>query len=64
MIEVPCVCGKTYQVPDGSAGRKLQCRRCGAIQRIPRTARALAESDPLIVSFQMPGASEDGQGGM
>lgn len=36
MIEVHCVCGKLYRVPDDKGGKKLQCRRCGAVQRIPR----------------------------
>lgn len=36
MIELHCVCGKLYRVPADKGGKKLQCRRCGAVQRIPR----------------------------
>lgn len=50
MIRVPCVCGKTYRVPPEKAGRKLQCRRCGATQRIPKPE---PEDDALHVDFEM-----------
>jgi len=50
VIRVPCVCGKTYRVPPEKAGRKLQCRRCGATQRIPKPE---PEDDELHVDFEM-----------
>lgn len=55
MIEVYCVCGKLYTVPDDKAGKKLQCKRCGAITRIPRTS----SGDDVVVPFQDPGTSTD-----
>ena len=60
MIEVRCVCGKRYPVPDDKAGRKLQCQRCGAVQRVPR-ADVDVEGAPVI-PFQAPGVgSDDGE---
>lgn len=55
MIEVQCVCGKLYTVPDDKAGKKLQCKRCGAVTRIPRTS----SGDEVVVPFKDPGVSAD-----
>ncbi|MFH0982151.1 MAG: hypothetical protein V2A79_11490 [Planctomycetota bacterium] len=30
-----CVCGARYKVPEGSAGRKARCKKCGRIFQIP-----------------------------
>jgi hypothetical protein len=62
VIEVPCYCGKTYRVPASKAGKKLHCRRCGSIQRIPRYVKTDSD-EPIVVPFQMPGVDDDLFGG-
>jgi hypothetical protein len=37
-IEVTCECGRVYVLPEDKDGRKLQCRRCGAVIRVRRDA--------------------------
>jgi hypothetical protein len=52
-IEVTCECGRTYVLPSEKEGRKLQCRRCGAVRVIRR------EAEPgTVVPFQAPGLEE------
>lgn len=58
MVDVDCVCGRRYTVPDDKAGKKLQCRRCGNVNRIPRPQRA---ADAVVIPFRDPG-EEDGDG--
>ncbi|RMG15523.1 MAG: hypothetical protein D6731_08145 [Planctomycetota bacterium] len=58
MIEVACPCGKTYRVPPGMTGRKIRCKRCGAIQRVPRPLLDDDDEGPLVVPFRMPGVDE------
>ena len=53
MIDVHCACGRTYRVPSDKRGRKLQCRSCGGVLRVPDPGA----SDPVFVPFQMPGDS-------
>lgn len=60
MIDVHCVCGKVYQVPPDKAGRKLQCKRCGAVRRVPHLATP--DSADLEVPFRTPGAMSDDEG--
>ncbi len=59
MIQIPCSCGKVYEVPDKNAGKKLQCRRCGTVHRIKRKQKD--SSEPFLVPFRVPGDS-DGEG--
>lgn len=49
MIDLSCTCGRTYQVPPTKAGRKLQCKRCGAVTRIPHPDA----EDVFVVPFQV-----------
>lgn len=56
MIELHCVCGKLYRVPDDKGGKKLQCRRCGAVQRIPRQK---TPDDQAIKAGVVPTAGGD-----
>lgn len=49
MIDLTCSCGRTYQVPPTKAGRKLQCKRCGAVSRIPHPD----SDDVFVVPFQV-----------
>ena len=56
MVDVDCVCGRRYTVPDDKAGKKLQCRRCGSVNRIPRPTQA---ADAVVIPFRDPG-EEDG----
>ncbi|MGE0707825.1 MAG: hypothetical protein AB7N76_13050 [Planctomycetota bacterium] len=52
MIDVQCTCGRTYRVPDERAGRKLQCKRCGTVSRVP-VAGLGSEDDGVLVPFRM-----------
>lgn len=56
MIQVPCSCGKVYEVPAKNAGKKLQCRSCGAVHRVKRRKES---SEAFLVPFRVPGESED-----
>ncbi|MBL4849629.1 MAG: hypothetical protein JKY65_29210 [Planctomycetes bacterium] len=49
MIDLTCTCGRTYTVPPTKAGRKLQCKRCGAVSRIPHPE----SDDVFVVPFQV-----------
>jgi hypothetical protein len=49
VIDLSCSCGRTYQVPPTKAGRKLQCKRCGAVTRIPHPD----SDDVFVVPFQV-----------
>lgn len=60
MIEVHCVCGKLYRVPDDKAGKKLQCRRCGAVSRIPRPRTPDDQAVRAGVTPQRPSDSDIG----
>ncbi len=67
MIEVFCVCGKRYAVPPDKAGKKLQCRRCGNVQRVPggkkRPAKPAGKADDaVVVPFAVPDEDDDGSG--
>ncbi len=37
-IEVTCDCGRVYVLPEDKEGRKLQCRKCGAVMTVRRDA--------------------------
>jgi hypothetical protein len=52
-IEVTCDCGRVYVLPADKEGRKLQCRRCGAVITIRRDADAGA-----FVPFKQVAADE------
>lgn len=39
-IVVACPCGKLYRVPDAGAGKRIQCKTCGAILDVPSGATA------------------------
>lgn len=56
MVEVHCVCGRRYPVPDDKAGKKLQCKRCGAINRIPWPQPS--DHDDVVIPFRDPGEDE------
>ncbi|MCO5167843.1 MAG: zinc-ribbon domain-containing protein [Planctomycetes bacterium] len=62
MLEVQCVCGRRYSVPDDKGGKKLQCKRCGAVNRIPRPPAPDADDD-VVIPFRDPGLDDDGLGG-
>lgn len=69
MIEVFCVCGKRYAVPPDKAGKKLQCRRCGNVQRVPggkkKAPKPAAKADEaVVVPFAVPDEDDDGTGGV
>lgn len=50
MINVQCyACGAAHNVSDDKAGKKLKCRECGAVVRIP-------ESDGITAELRMPGS--------
>ncbi|MEZ0227957.1 MAG: hypothetical protein ACAI25_04980, partial [Planctomycetota bacterium] len=53
-IEVTCNCGRVYVLPGDKEGRKLQCRRCGAVIAIRRDAEP-----GVIVPFQTPTDDDD-----
>lgn len=53
-IEVTCNCGRVYVLPGDKEGRKLQCRRCGAVIAIRRDAEP-----GVVVPFQTPIDDED-----
>lgn len=57
MVDVDCVCGRRYTVPDDKAGKKLQCRRCGTVNRIPRPPAPGA----VVIPFRDPGEGDDGE---
>jgi hypothetical protein len=40
MIEVKCVCGKSFRVNDSHAGKKAKCKTCGAVLRFPQSVPA------------------------
>lgn len=61
VISVHCVCGREYKVPADKAGKKLQCRRCGNIQRIPRPEPEGRGGDGVFIPFRTPGESDEGQ---
>ena len=61
MIDVHCVCGKLYRVPEDKAGKKLQCRRCGAVQRIPRLKTPDAEA---VRAGVIPSPANDDSGAL
>src|SRR5437016_1962902 len=42
-------CGKTYNVPDSSAGKRLRCKQCAAVFTVPVAA---APSEALTVARQ------------
>jgi hypothetical protein len=60
VVEVHCVCGRRYPVPDDKAGKKLQCKRCGAINRIPRPE--VGDRDDVLIPFRDPGEDEGDDG--
>jgi HEAT repeat protein len=53
VIDVDCTCGRTYSVPVAKAGRKLQCKRCGSVVRIPHSPQP-SEDEGFLIPFQMP----------
>lgn len=57
MVHVDCVCGRRYTVPDDKAGKKLQCRRCGNVNRIPHPQQ---EAEALVIPFRDPGEEDGG----
>lgn len=64
MLDVQCVCGRRYSVPDDKGGKKLQCKRCGAVNRIPRApAPAALDADDVVIPFRDPGLDDDGLDG-
>lgn len=53
-IEVTCSCGRVYVLPGDKEGRKLQCRRCGAVIAIRRDAEP-----GVVIPFQTPSDEDD-----
>ncbi len=53
-IEVTCNCGRVYVLPGDKEGRKLQCRRCGAVITIRRDAEP-----GVLVPFRTPTDDDD-----
>jgi hypothetical protein len=53
-IEVTCECGRVYVLPSEKEGRKLQCRRCGAVVTVRRDV-----VPGVVVPFQSPGDEAD-----
>ena len=57
MIDVECTCGRVYSVPKRKAGRKLQCKRCGAVVAVPQPGQGRAPAgDPggMVIPFRTP----------
>ena len=62
MIEFSCDCGKSYVVKDESAGRRGQCKECGAPLAVPTKGSPLHGKPPTPVA-EMGAAGGAGPGG-
>lgn len=68
-ISFACSCGKKYRTPDDSAGKKLRCKGCGEVVRVPggkakrpsgaTPVPAPRAPDPAPVSDEIGFADED-----
>lgn len=50
-LKVDCTCGKSYQVPDDAAGRRLKCKACGQELFVPEPP---TEEFPLDTAATCP----------
>ncbi len=53
MIKLQCVCGHQLNLPDQLGGKKIRCKHCNKILKVPDAAggtpaRAMPTSDPLL----------------
>lgn len=45
-IKISCgICGKNYKVQDAAAGKKLKCKECGEVMRIPEPEAEFGDGD-------------------
>jgi hypothetical protein len=44
-LSVPCTCGKTYQVDDSFAGKRVKCKACGSSLVVPQKQPAPVPDD-------------------
>lgn len=45
MIKFRCECGKSYEVPEKYAGKKVRCKKCQAINRIPTVSEDITQGN-------------------
>jgi hypothetical protein len=55
-LKVECTCGKTYQVPDDAAGKRLKCPACGQALLVPE---APTEESPAEAAGTCPNCGAD-----
>src|SRR5262245_1989527 len=47
-IELQCACGAKYRVPDNTRGRKVRCKHCQALIRVPEEQPAALEAVEVV----------------
>ncbi len=60
-IKFRCVCGKKLSAPDGTAGKKARCPKCGHVTRVPEPiieAEIIAEEEQAEAPQEKTPASE------
>ncbi len=50
MIRFQCTCGKSYELSEALAGKKVQCAGCKQVLRVPASSTSVAPSPALAAS--------------